>query len=54
MLISTSEAWLGAVLIATFVIDGDLAVLTRGPPSDPAAVTVQAAELFNIKFGVGK
>ena len=45
-LVSTSEAWLGALLIAAFVLDGDLAILSRGPPSGPTVVTAGAAELF--------
>ena len=35
-------------------IEGDLAVLTDGPPSGTAVVTVGVAELFGIEFGVGK
>ena len=35
-------------------IRGDLAVLSEGPPSGTPVVTVGAAELFGIEFGVGK
>ncbi len=35
-------------------IDGDLAVLSDGPPSGTAVVTTGAAELFGLEFGVGK
>ena len=41
------------VLIAAFVIDGDLAVLSHGPPSGTEVVTVGAAELFGAEFGIG-
>jgi hypothetical protein len=40
-LVSTSEAWLGAVLIAAFVIDGELAVLSHDSPSDTMVVRYQ-------------
>jgi hypothetical protein len=48
------EVWLGVVVITVFKIEGDLPVLLRGPPSDPATVTGGAAELFGLDFGVGK
>ena len=48
------EAWLGAVLKAAFVLDGDLAILSRDPPSGPVLVTAGAAKLFGIELEVGK
>lgn len=63
-LVSTSEAGLDAVLIAPFIIDGDLAVedprsaanraRSRGPPSGAAVVTAGAAELFGIELRIEK
>ena len=35
-------------------IDADVALLSDGPPVGTAVVTVGAAELFGIEFGVGK
>ncbi len=35
-------------------IDGDIAVLSAGPPTDTAIVAVGAAELFGLEFGIGK
>lgn len=35
-------------------IDGDRAVLSAGPPLGTAVVTVGAAELYGIEFGIGK
>lgn len=35
-------------------IDGDLAVLSEGPPSGTAIVTVGAPELYGAEFGVGE
>ena len=35
-------------------IDGDLAVLSDGPPAGTAVVTVGTAELLGMDFGVGK
>ncbi len=35
-------------------IDGDLAVLTEGPPAGTAVVTVGTAELLGMETGVGK
>jgi hypothetical protein len=34
-------------------IEGDQAVLTKGPPEGTAVVTVGAAELYGTEFGVG-
>ena len=39
-----------AVLLAAFVREGDLTVLSHGPPSGAAVVTVGAAELLGIEF----
>lgn len=35
-------------------IDGDLAVLSKGPPSGTTIVTVGAPELYGAEFGVGE
>lgn len=35
-------------------IDGDRAVLTAGPPAGTTVVTVGAAELYGVEFGIGK
>jgi hypothetical protein len=35
-------------------IDGDLAVLSKGPPSGTVVVTVGAPELYGTEFGVGE
>ncbi len=35
-------------------IDGDLAVLSDGPPSGTVVVTVGASELYGTEFGVGQ
>lgn len=35
-------------------IDGDRAILTSGPPEGTEVVTVGAAELYGVEFGVGK
>ncbi len=35
-------------------IDGDIAVLSAGPPTDTAIVAVGAAELFGLEAGIGK
>lgn len=35
-------------------IDGDLAVLSKGPPSGTTIVTVGAPELYGTEFGVGE
>ncbi|HLI90153.1 MAG TPA: hypothetical protein VKV37_15815 [Ktedonobacteraceae bacterium] len=35
-------------------IDGDLAVLSQGPPSGTAIVTVGVPELYGTEFGVGE
>ena len=35
-------------------IEGGRAVLVEGPPSGAAVVTVGAAELYGVEFGVGK
>jgi hypothetical protein len=35
-------------------IDGNLAVLTQGPPSGTVVVTVGAPELYGTEFGVGQ
>ena len=35
-------------------IEGDLAVLSDGPPVGTAVVTIGSAELFGMEFGVGK
>lgn len=35
-------------------IEGDVAVLTEGPPAGTAVVTVGTAELLGMEFGVGK
>lgn len=35
-------------------IDGDVAVLSEGPPAGTAVVTVGVAELFGVEFGIGK
>ena len=40
--------------VAVDFIRGDLAVLSRGPRSGTAVVTIGAAELFGIEFGIGK
>lgn len=40
--------------ISVDYIDGDLAVLSDGPPSGTAVVTVGAAELFGTEFEIGK
>lgn len=53
-LVSTPKAWLGEVLIAASIIEGDRAAQSRGPPSGPAVVTAGAAELFGIELGVEK
>ena len=39
--------------ISVDYIEGDLAVLSDGPPSGTEVVTVGAAELFSAEFGVG-
>lgn len=39
--------------ISVDYIEGDLAVLTDGPPAGATVVTVGAAELFGTEFGVG-
>ena len=36
------------------MIDGDRAVLTAGPPPGSTVVTVGAAELYGVEFGIGK
>jgi hypothetical protein len=41
-------------LISVEYIEGDLAVLSSGPSVGTAVVTVGAAELFGIEFGIGK
>lgn len=41
-------------LITVDYIDGDIAVLSAGPPTDTAIVAVGAAELFGLEFGIGK
>lgn len=63
-LVSTSEAWPDAALIAPFTIEDDLAVedprstvyraQSRGPPYGPAVVTVRVTELFDIELGIKK
>ena len=35
-------------------IDGDIAVLSAGPPTDTAIVAIGATELFGLEFGIGK
>ena len=35
-------------------IDGDLAILLKGPPSRTAIVTVGVAELYGVEKGIGK
>lgn len=40
--------------ISVDYVGGDLAVLSDGPPSGAAVVTVGAAELYGTEFGVGK
>ena len=49
-----SEAWMGVVGISACAIDDGLALKSRGPPFGAVVVTAEAAELFDIKFGVGK
>lgn len=39
--------------ISVDYIDGDLAVLSKGPPSGTVVVTVGAPELYGTEFGVG-
>jgi hypothetical protein len=39
--------------ISVDYIDGDLAVLSDGPPAGTAVVTVGAAELFGTEFEIG-
>jgi hypothetical protein len=51
---NTSEAWLGAVRILACVMGDEPARVSRGPPSGAVVVTAGAAELFGVKFGVGK
>ena len=41
-------------LITVDYIDGDIAVLSDGPPTDMAIVAIGAAELFGLEFGIGK
>ena len=41
-------------LISIDYIEGDLAVLSEGPPAGTAVVTVGAVELFGAEFGIGK
>ncbi len=41
-------------LITVDYIDGDIAVLSAGPPTDTAIVAVGATELFGLEFGIGK
>ena len=43
-LVSIPAAWLGAVLIAALLIEGDLAVMSRGPPSSPAVVMAEGGQ----------
>lgn len=40
--------------ISVDYIDGDLAVLSKGPPSGTVVVTVGAPELYGTEFGVGE
>jgi hypothetical protein len=40
--------------ISVDYIDGDLAVLSDGPPSGTEVVTVGAPELYGTEFGVGQ
>ena len=40
--------------ISVDYVQGDLAVLSDGPPVGTRVVTVGAAELFGIEFGLGK
>jgi len=40
--------------ISVDFIDGDLAVLSKGPPSGMVIVTVGAPELYGTEFGVGE
>jgi hypothetical protein len=40
--------------ISVDYIDGDLAVLSKGPPSGTVVVTVGAPELYGTEFGVGQ
>lgn len=40
--------------ISVNFIDGNLAVLSKGPPSGTAIVTVGAPELYGTEFGVGE
>ena len=40
--------------ISVDYIDGDLAVLSEGPPSGTEVVTVGAPELYGTEFGVGQ
>jgi hypothetical protein len=40
--------------ISVDYIDGNLAVLSQGPPSGTAVVTVGASELYGTEFGVGE
>ncbi len=35
-------------------IDGEFAILNRGPDNDTVVVSVGAAELYGVEFGVGK
>ncbi len=35
-------------------VDGELVVLTDGPPAGTAVVTVGGAELYGVEFGIGK
>jgi hypothetical protein len=46
------EIWSGTVLITAFVMGGNLMILGRAPPYNPALVTAGAAELFSIELGV--
>jgi hypothetical protein len=48
------EVRLGGMLLTVFMTGGDLAILSRSPPSGPAAGMAGAAGLLGIYFGVGK